>query len=329
MLKILVAAGVDADDPKADSVRSFCRALAEKLIAQGHVLLNGCQTELDKVLAEAAYNKLLALGVTDVDSRLVSYVLEGRPAAHKFGRILQSVRKDWDVNTAGLSSPETIELADALILVSGYDGTLRAANWARIGKKPLLPVTLFGGAAKQIYLEELSRFNESYAGRVEKIDYALLNQVTDDGPKLAADVVALAERVSISRSVFIVMSFSQDEALVDACESFKEAGEKLGYKCSRVDDSNAADRILPEILEKIRQSAFVIADLSEPKPNVYYELGFAHALGKPTIVTAKEGTQLPFDVKDVPTVFWKGQKQLKDKLAEKIRAIAVSQGRML
>ena len=68
-------------------------------------------------------------------------------------------------------------------------------------------------------------------------------------------------------------------------------------------------------------------DLSGEKVNVYYELGYADALAKPLIVTAKEGTQLPFDVKDIPVIFWKNQKGLREQLSKKIAAIAELQGR--
>jgi nucleoside 2-deoxyribosyltransferase len=67
--------------------------------------------------------------------------------------------------------------------------------------------------------------------------------------------------------------------------------------------------------------------LSKDKPNVYYELGFAQGLRKPVIITAHEKTDLPFDVADIPTIKWEGQKDLKDRLREKIKLIASAQGR--
>lgn len=81
-------------------------------------------------------------------------------------------------------------------------------------------------------------------------------------------------------------------------------------------------RILPHIMERIEHSAFVIADLTELKSNVFFELGYADGLKKPVVVTAMAGTQLPFDVKDVPTIFWDGQRKLKDDLRAKIGLIA-------
>ncbi len=96
-----------------------------------------------------------------------------------------------------------------------------------------------------------------------------------------------------------------------------------------IDDSNTEGRILPTILEQIKNSAFAIVELTELKPNVFYELGYAEGLGKKVVVTAKQGTELPFDVKDIPTIFWEGQKQLKDALRTKVTGIAEKQGRSL
>jgi hypothetical protein len=66
----------------------------------------------------------------------------------------------------------------------------------------------------------------------------------------------------------------------------------------------------------------VIADVSDVSLNVFYEIGFAQALAKPVIVTAKKGTVLPFDIADVPVVFWDDQEALKDKLRRRIKHVA-------
>ena len=55
--------------------------------------------------------------------------------------------------------------------------------------------------------------------------------------------------------------------------------------------------VVDEIQRLIRQSVAVIVDLSEAKPNVLYEAGYAHALNKPCIHICSTSTEkLPFDV---------------------------------
>jgi hypothetical protein len=78
---------------------------------------------------------------------------------------------------------------------------------------------------------------------------------------------------------------------------------------------------LPEIIKRIAGCAFAIVDLSEESPNVYYELGYAEGHDKPVIVTAKKGTTLPFDAKDIPVIFWENQSGLRNMLREKVKEL--------
>jgi hypothetical protein len=108
-------------------------------------------------------------------------------------------------------------------------------------------------------------------------------------------VVSLAERVQASKSVLVVMSFSDDPSLSDAYESFKEICVEFGYEAARIDEENDVPRIMPELLQRLGRCAFCIVDLSH--------------------------------VKDIPVLFWESQKSLKEQLRKRIKAIAVKQGR--
>lgn len=326
MLKILVAGDVDADRDHEEEVRGFGQCLGAALIRQGHIVLGSCRNEFDRIVAEAGENQLKEQG-KDPAKRVISYVLADQRPVHFCGAVRQSRLHDWELGSPGLTTPESIELADAVILVGGSHGTHRAANWARIVGKPLLPVARFAGAAREVYYEELDRFGKAYLARVERSDYENLADVSMDLEKFAHVVVSLAERVISSSDVLVAMSFSGDPDLEDAYDSFKAVCGAKNYSCNKVGDETTAPRLLPELLNRIAGCAFVIVDLSDEKVNVYYELGYADALAKPLIVTAKEGTRLPFDVKDIPVIFWKNQKGLREQLSKKIAAIAELQGR--
>lgn len=324
MAKILVIGSLDLSD---QAKQIFTKHLGEEIAAQGHHLLNGCRNDLDKAIAGSTFDFLRQNG-QDPGGLITCYVSPNSKPAHEFGTVLKSRCSNWEsLASPGLDIPETIQQADVVVLVGGAEGTKCAANWARINHKPLMPVTTFGGAAADIYDEELRNFDTKYADRIDQADYEILNQVSSDLGKIARDTIALAARAITPNRVFVVMSFSDEARLQDAYESFEMVCKEYEYKCRRIDETNAMDRIVPEIFLNIRKSAFVIVDLSEAKPNVYYELGFAQGLSKPVIVTACKGTPLPFDVADIPTIFWEGQKQLKERLREKIAAIAATQGR--
>ncbi len=326
MAKILITGALDLSQK---DVQEFMKHLAYELVEQDHILLNGCRNEFDKFIAQATFDCLEKKNI-DPNQRIISYVMDGCQPIHTFGTILRSRFKNWDdFAFKRLQAPEPIQMADIVIAIGGSEGTLRAANWARIADKPLLPVTVFGGVAVDIYNEEIKNFDRIhiYAERINKNDYELLNQVCTDLGKIAKDIVSLAELLLTSKEVFVIMSFSRDPKLEDAYNTFTEICQEFRYECSRVDNAHLAGRIIPEIQSRIRKSAFVIVDLSEAKPNVYYELGYAEGKNKQVVMTAFQGTTLPFDVADIPTIFWEGQKQLKDRLREKIKLIALSQGR--
>jgi nucleoside 2-deoxyribosyltransferase len=52
-----------------------------------------------------------------------------------------------------------------------------------------------------------------------------------------------------------------------------------------------------DILRSIHEADYIIADLTEQNPNVYYELGLAHATGKPIILITQNIGKLPFDLR--------------------------------
>ncbi len=322
-MHVLVAGGFDADDPQADDIRAFCRAVGQAVAAHGHVLLNGARTELDALIADAAAQALQGSSHGDDDQRIVSYVLSGQQPVHKCGTLIRSQLSNWEIGSANFYVPEQVAQADVVVLIGGFEGTFRAANWAEIAQKPLLPFAAFGGAAAQIYQRELNDFDKKYRGRIKRLEFEQLNSIKNWADH-ATDIVALAEKVAQSRSVLVVMSYAERPDLKDAYGTFRRICEKLGYACERVTEKNAATRILPEILECIRRAAFIIVDLTDLRPNVFYELGYADGLGGKVIVTAKKGTELPFDVKDIPTILWESQEELGEDLEARIQSVVKS-----
>ena len=328
MLKILVAGGLNEEQPDfLEEQQEFAKILGREIISQGHMLLNACLTSFDQVIAQSAYDAIKERK-EDPAKFLVSYVLPGQKLIHDLGNIRQSQLQNWELGSPKLRVPEPIQLADAVILVGGFDGTYRAANWARIAKKPLLPITRFGGTAEQVYSEELDDFEVRYGGRLSRSDYENLSQLRSELSSFATTVVSLAEMARTSRAVFVIMSFSDDPQLEDFIVTCKEVCKNFSYVCERVDDASSAPRILPEILKRINGCAFAIVDLSVSSPNVYYELGYTEGQGKEIIVTAKKGTVLPFDAKDIPVSYWENQSGLKAMLSKKIEDIAKNQGRV-
>ena len=72
----------------------------------------------------------------------------------------------------------------------------------------------------------------------------------------------------------------------------------------RADENFGAGVILSDIVQDINSSKFIIADISALNANVYYEIGYAHALNKPTILLAERDTKLPFDISPFRVLFY-------------------------
>jgi hypothetical protein len=278
-------------------------------VKQGYVLLNGCRSSLDQEIATAAH-EWLSNNVGDPKAHIISYCLKTEKPIHTLGKVGYSALSDWQMNHSELKVPEQIKEADATIFVAGSEGTFWARNWAYFARKLILGIPRFGGAGEIIYQQELKRLKETSREAAE--EYEMLNSLSDDSSALAHEVIRLAKRLAKPGNVFTIMSF--DEKYIDVFDSYKQVCAEFEFEAERTDESTSLERIIPRIEAGIRNSAIVIADVSEMSPNVFYELGFAKALGKDVIVTAKRETPLPFDIGDVPVIFWESQRELKDEL---------------
>jgi hypothetical protein len=335
MAKILVAGGICArgeNAEEADVRKRFAAFIGREIVARRHAVLGGCTSAFDAEVANAAGAAALEQGL---DTRRVvrSWVTKTTTPSHTTGEILRSRVGDWSHVPRGFTFPEPVQEADVVILIGGMDGTHYAASWARLANKPLVPVAALGLAAAEIFDDELISFEKKYASRVTPDEFGILNRLlpnTTDATLqgYAKDVVSLAERLITPTDVFVIMSFAEKGDLRDAYNTFRRVCEANGFKAFKVDQHfDSRQRLVPSIMSAIRRSAFVIADVSDARPNVYYELGYAHALGKDIITTAREGTSLPFDIFDVPAHFWDCQDTLERKLQIEITQIAERFGR--
>lgn len=103
---------------------------------------------------------------------------------------------------------------------------------------------------------------------------------------------------------FVIMPFAADFDDVYAVikSTVEGASSDMKGRCFRLDESRPAGRITDRLLSELRSSTVCIADLTENKPNVMWELGFAMALEKPTIIITQNVASLPFDIKDMQSI---------------------------
>lgn len=107
---------------------------------------------------------------------------------------------------------------------------------------------------------------------------------------------------------FVIMPFgqigSEKEQHYDIVYEhvIKRAVRQAGFDCLRADEIPNTGPIPERVKEELRDADLVLADLSDRNPNVFYELGFRHALGKPSITISDDVSTLPFNLSNYSTI---------------------------
>jgi len=133
-------------------------------------------------------------------------------------------------------------------------------------------------------------------------------------------------RVSGSKGkAFVVMEFGTpfDEIYIDV---ISEICSEFDIEAQRADDVYGPGLIIADVIRDIAEADFVVAEVTPKNPNVYYEIGYAHAINKPTILLADRTIdKLPFDIAGFRTLFYSntisGKGKFEDGLRKHIAAI--------
>jgi hypothetical protein len=99
--------------------------------------------------------------------------------------------------------------------------------------------------------------------------------------------------------VFVVMPFSQTWSNNVFDKMIKPGIEDAGFAVSRGDSIVRIGDLSTNVWRSITQAGLIVAEVSVPNPNVYYEIGLADALGKPVFLFKQEGVTLPTDFSGV------------------------------
>jgi len=179
--------------------------------------------------------------------------------------------------------------------------------------------------------ERIRRQKESFNDYLEHInkklfDYVLINNFEEQFRRQIDYVLNNELDQNDSNYVFVVMSFN-DEKYRDVYDAFSLACEllKKHNKCisiervDRQEDSGFNRFTITDRIEKlIKKAGLVICDVSEPSPNVYFELGYAKSQNKNIIITAKKETKLPFDTSHYEHIFYDTPMQLHREIIRKL-----------
>lgn len=124
---------------------------------------------------------------------------------------------------------------------------------------------------------------------------------------------------------FVIMDFSEKFEYIYT-EVIRPVCEELDIECFRADEYNYPGSIIKDILDSIRDSDIIIADITPDNANVYFEVGYAYALGKnPVLLMDKERDKLPFDVSSFRVIMYnntiKGAQYVKEILTKFLKTL--------
>lgn len=158
--------------------------------------------------------------------------------------------------------------------------------------------------------QETQADNSAMSGAVSEILSRLQRERPDPTPSLEPGFA------------FILMAMTaEDPALVDVHQAIRRACTGVGVRAERVDDVEFTGKITAKVISNIRLAEFVIADLTHERPNVYYEIGYADAIGKPLILLARTNTKVHFDIQDMRILYYRNMAELEEALQRMLRGL--------
>ncbi|WP_318461523.1 hypothetical protein [Photobacterium leiognathi] len=121
--------------------------------------------------------------------------------------------------------------------------------------------------------------------------------------------------------VFVITPFN--EKFSKDFEVISSICKDVGLKCVRGDEEYIKGDVLGHILKQMVKARVVIANINGRNPNVFYELGLAHALEKPTLITSKTVSEIPFDLRTQQLVLYKNTIDFKQQLSRALLRLSL------
>lgn len=137
-------------------------------------------------------------------------------------------------------------------------------------------------------------------------------------PRGYARIDEIQKYTAHGKNVLVAMKFGEETKPLR--ESIRKGIQDAGYIAIFIDEVQHNDFITPELLKHIRDSKFVVVDLTHQNNGAYFEEGYAMGLGKPVIQLCKEEVELHFDIAQKNTIMWKTEDDIPELLHRRIVA---------
>ncbi|OQM75378.1 hypothetical protein [Manganibacter manganicus] len=202
-----------------------------------------------------------------------------------------------NIAVANFSSSNWIELGsltDRFDLVNDHPRLLRSLSFGDDD---------YDGCALQVLMAMVEHAPENF-GEVERY----ITSRFGGGGESVSSTVGTGPRIYFQPAVFSVPREAPDSELVSAMMPFsgafsgvygaiQEASRNCGLRCERADNIWKESAVIQDIFGLIFRSHVVICDFTGKNPNVFYEAGIAHTLGKHVIPITQSADDIPFDLR--------------------------------
>lgn len=113
-----------------------------------------------------------------------------------------------------------------------------------------------------------------------------------------------------------------DASFADVYGTLKAASEDADLRCRRADDIWENPAVIQDVVSLIDRSKAVICDCTGRNPNVFYEIGIAHTLGREVILITQAESDIPFDLRHLRFLKYlnncEGREELREQLAKRL-----------
>jgi len=122
-----------------------------------------------------------------------------------------------------------------------------------------------------------------------------------------------------------------DQSFSDIYEfGIKGACSDADVYCERVDEQIFLGSMLDRIYNQISRADLLVADMTGRNANVFYEVGYAHALGKNVVLLTQKSEDIPFDLKHFPHIIYGAQiKDLRAELCRRVKHFAFAESKAI
>lgn len=126
--------------------------------------------------------------------------------------------------------------------------------------------------------------------------------------------------------VSVMMPF--DSSFKSVYRSIQQAAENAGLECRRADDFWEHNAIIQDVVTLIDSARIVVCDCTGRNPNVFYETGIAHTLGRNVILITQNPDDIPFDLRHLRYISYlnneEGRTNLKNDLQARMKTLLQS-----